>query len=205
VFALSLKKNAYLSHATAASIHSLTEQIPKTIYVNHEQSPKPKPSSGLTQEAIDRAFASKQRRSNYIFRNDSLQFVIVNGKNTGNLGVISQPTGNGALRVTGLERTLIDITVRPDYAGGVYQILQCYRAAKGRVSVNALLAQLKKIDYVYPFHQSIGFYMQMAGYEHDRWERLRKLPMKFDFYLAHNMRDKAYNPEWRLFFPKGFE
>ena len=38
--ALSLKPGAYLSHGTAAHLHNLIDQEPKTIYVNKEQSPK---------------------------------------------------------------------------------------------------------------------------------------------------------------------
>ena len=52
---LSLKRNSYLSHGTAVLLHGLTEQIPKIVYVNHEQSTKPKPGRSLTQASIDRA------------------------------------------------------------------------------------------------------------------------------------------------------
>jgi hypothetical protein len=205
VVALSIKRASYLSHATAVFLHGLTDQIPKTIYVNHEQSPKPKSSGALSQEGLNRAFANKQRRSNYIFGNEGWQFVVLSGKNTGNLGVINMPSSlRETLAVTGVERTLIDIVVRPDYGGGAYQVLEAYKAAKERMSVNVLMAHLKKLDYVYPFHQAIGFYMQRAGYAQERWERLKKLPIQFDFYLTHNINDKTYDPSWRLFFPKGF-
>jgi hypothetical protein len=73
------------------------------------------------------------------------------------------------------------------------------------MSVNVLLAILKGLDYVYPYHQAIGFYMQRAGYEESRWGRLKQLDFKYDFYLAHDLRDKVYDSEWRLFYPKGFE
>lgn len=202
---LSLKRNSYLSHGTAVFLHGLTEQIPKVIFVNHEQSPKPQ-TGGLTQQSLDRAYANKQRRSSFVFRQDEWQFIVINGKSTGNLGVVSMPNAvTEKLYLTGLERTLIDIVVRPEYAGGPYQILQAYKSAKSRMSVNALIATLKKLDYVYPFHQAIGFYMQRAGYETDRLERLKRIPFNFDFYLAHGMNDKSYDRDWRLFFPKNFE
>ncbi|MGH9747404.1 MAG: type IV toxin-antitoxin system AbiEi family antitoxin domain-containing protein [Candidatus Acidiferrales bacterium] len=204
--ALSIKNGAYLSHATAVFLQALTDQIPNIIYVNHEQSAKPKPIHSLSQEALDRAFKNKQRRSNYIFRHDEWQFVVLGGKQSGRLGVVamSSPLGE-TLQVTGLERTLIDAAVRPDYAGGVYQVLEAYRSAKSKLSVNVLMATLKKLDYVYPYHQAIGFYLQKAGYEQTRWERLKRLPQQFDFYLAHDIREKTYNTDWRLFVPKGLE
>jgi hypothetical protein len=201
---VSLRQGAYLSHASALLLQGLTDQIPKTIYVNYEQSPKPK-SGILTQEAINRAFSHKQRKSKYIFSHMEWQMVILSGKHTGKLGVVPMKSSQGEpLTVTGLERTLIDVVVRPDYAGGVYQVLQAFKSARDRMSVNVLLATLKKLDYVYPYHQAIGFYLQKAGYEPERWERIKKLPQEFDFYLAHDIRDRDYDQSWRVFFPKGF-
>jgi hypothetical protein len=203
---LSLRRNSYLSHGTAVFLHGLTEQLPKVIYVNHEQTQKPKSSGILSQESLDRAFANKQRRSNYSFRSNDWQFVLINGKQTAKLGVISMPRSpDENVQVTGLERTLIDIVVRPEYSGGPYQILEAYRSAKSRMSVNVLIATLKKLDYVYPFHQAIGFYMQKAGYEQERLDRLRRISTSYNFYLAHGIREKNFDPSWRLYVPKGFE
>lgn len=203
--ALSIKKDGYLTHATAMFLHALTDQIPKTIYVNFEQSPKPR-GELLSQESIDRAFANAQRQTKYVFTYEDSQIAILAGKNTGRYGVIAmRGPANEPVDVTNLERTLIDIAVRPDYAGGVYQVLQAFRSAREQMSVNVLLATLKRLDYVYPYHQVLGFYMQRAGYEESRLERLRQLPRRFDFYLAHDMRDKRLDNNWRLFYPAGFQ
>jgi len=203
--AASLRPGAYLSHGSAVFLHGLTQQIPKTIYVNKEQSPKFHSAAPLTQGALELAFSRPQRRSKYSFEVRQSSIVLLSGKNTGRLEVVPLQTPTGeTLEVTGIERTLIDITVRPSYAGGIYQILEAYKSAKDRLSVNTLIATLKKLDYMYPYHQAIGFYMERAGYEPSRYERLRDLGLNFDFYLAHDIRDRDYSPLWRLYFPKGF-
>jgi hypothetical protein len=44
-------------------MHKLLDSLPTELCVNYEQSEKPKPSGGLTQESLDRAFRGKQRQS----------------------------------------------------------------------------------------------------------------------------------------------
>jgi hypothetical protein len=202
--ALSLKREAYLCHGTAVAIHGLNDQIPKRFYLNKEQSPKPR-SGGLTQAGIKRAFAGKQRESRLIYRFDDSEVALLSGKNTGNLEAIEMDYGGTSVRVTSLERTLIDIAVRPAYAGGPLQVLAAYRGAKDRVSVGTIIATLKKLDYIYPFHQVIGFYMQRAGFPVSRYQRLKELGLEFDFYLAYGMKDADFISEWRLYVPEGLQ
>src|SRR5216684_7346263 len=199
-----LSPDRTLSHGTAVSLHGLTDQIPKTIYVNQEQSPKPLPSGELTQTSIDRAFSNQQRKSAYVLEYEQWRMVLLSGKNTGNLGVIKLAGPlQEQLDVTNIERTLIDIAVRPVYAGGVFQVLEAYKSARDRVSVNTLIATLKKLNYVYPYHQIIGFYMQRAGYEEKRYGRLKSLGLNFDFYLTYGVKEPEFDRQWRLHYPKG--
>jgi len=201
-----LWKGAYLSHGSAVFLHGLTDDIPKTIYVNREQSPKPAPSGGLTQERLDMAFSRPQRSSAYVLTVDEFRIVMLSGKNTGRLGVEELPDPTAETRVlpvTQLERTLIDIVVRPAYAGGVTRVAAAFRGAASHVDVPLLVVTLRRLGYVYPYHQALGFLLERAGVEPARLQPLREPGMEFDFHLVHGMRDRDYDPSWRLFFPKG--
>ena len=134
---------------------------------------------------------------------------MVNGMYTNQLGVVNdQVSYDGetkiSVRLTNIERTLIDITVRPIYAGGVFEVQKAFMLAKEQVSVNTLVAMLQKLKYVYPYHQAIGFYLERAGYKPNLLELLRRFPMDYDFYLAHEMGETEYIKDWRLYIPKGF-
>ena len=195
---------SYLCHSSALFMHGLLDRLPKEICVNYEQSEKPKPSGGLTQASLDRAFRGKQRQSAFIFRYKDHEIVVLNGKHTGGLEVRELTLTTGAnVKVTSIERTLIDVTVRPHYAGGVHHVLEAYRRARNEASVPKLIATLQKLDHVYPYHQAIGFYMERAGYPSKHLARLQAIGMDLDFYLAHNMRGTSHSPSWRLFHPEG--
>lgn len=205
---LTLKKDAYYSHYTAMRMHGLTEQIPKTIYLNHEQRPQPQNPS-LEQGRIDAAFSRKPRVSNNIIDRDDLRICLVNGMHTNQLGVISSKVSYDSnekvkVRLTNIERTLIDITVRPVYSGGVFEVGKAFELAKDQVSVNALSALFQKLKYVYPYHQAIGFYLERAGYKPSVLDMLRRFPIEYDFYLAQQMQKTRYVKEWRIFVPEGF-
>jgi len=203
--ALSIFPRSYLSHYSAVFVHHLTDQIPKTVYVNHEQKLKSVSVGELQQSRIDMAFKNAQRLSNYRASFQEHDIVALNGKNTGNLGVIeASGPQNEPLHVTTVERTLIDIAVRPVYAGGVYEVLNAYKAAAVHLSVNKLTATLKQLEHTYPYHQAIGFYLEKAGtYSEAQIDLIRKaFPMEFDFYLVHGMKETSYSERWRLHYPK---
>ena len=204
---LTLKKDCYFTHYTAVRMHGLTEQVPKTIYLNHEQ-PLHSQNGELRQDRIDAAFSRAPRVSQNTIEHGDFRVCLVNGMHTGQLGVIEQEVTyddrrRSRVRLTNFERTLIDITVRPVYAGGVSEVLTAFRLAQDQFSVNRLAAMLEKLKYVYPYHQAIGFYLERAGYKPSTIELLRRFPMEFDFYLAHQIREPQYVKAWRLYVPKG--
>jgi hypothetical protein len=200
----SLSDQGYFTHFSAIYLNDLTEQVPKTVYFNAEQ--RTSGGSGqLTQEALNRAFKAEVRLSSNVVEYKGTRIVKVNGRNTNQLGVIVKHRAKaGAVRVTDVERTLIDATVRPAYSGGVAVVAKAFELAKQSVSVNKLAAYLRKLHYVYPYHQAIGFYLERAGYEEPLLKLLEQFPIEYDFYLQHAMKSPALNKRWRLYVPKGF-
>ncbi len=202
--ALSLRPNSYLSHGTAAYLRGLLGEAPTTFYLNKEQSPKEQRGT-LTQEGLDRAFSSRPRQSNFVFSDqEGRRFVIIAGKSTNYLGVgsIKGPAGE-RLYATKVERTLVDMVVRPIYCGGVGKVLEAYRAARGQLSAKRLMATVKKLGHLYPYHQAIGFYLERAGFDGEAMDLARQPGLEFDFYLTHGMDDTVYDETWRVHYPRG--
>lgn len=212
---LGLVESSYYSHYTALRIHGLTEQVPKTIYLSHEKSSgtalgrkHPEP---FDQKAIDSAFARPPRvsKNEIELQDEQVRVVLLEGAYQGGLGVAAGEVHLGGeraliLRYTGLERTLIDIAVRPFYAGGVFEVAKAFERSKDRLSVNTLAAMLQRMAFGYPYHQVIGYYLERAKYKPSLVALFQRQPMERDFYLTHDMRKTSYLSRWRLYVPQGF-
>jgi hypothetical protein len=208
---LGLLPASFYSHYTALRLHGLTEQVPKTLYLNQEKSrpsaTAPEPVA-LTQADIDAAFARPPRISNQLAKYGDLRIMLLASSDYQQRGVTEGDVNLGDsrplhLRYTGLERTLIDCVVRPFYAGGVFEVAQAFERAREQASVNALAALLRHMHLLYPYHQALGYYLERAGYKPAALDLLRRLPMERDFYLTHAMGSTRYVPEWRLHVPQG--
>ncbi|MEZ6141246.1 MAG: type IV toxin-antitoxin system AbiEi family antitoxin [Zavarzinella sp.] len=201
----SINQDGYYSHYTAMHFHGLTEQIPKSIYFNIEQNLRPG-GGELTQAGINRSFATACRTTNNIASFREYTVYLLNGGNTDQLGVVEKVSNEGTtLRMTNLERTLIDITVRPVYSGGIAEVAKAFAEASDRVSINRLCAYLRKIAYTYPYHQSIGYYLERSGnYTKSQISQLEEFNIEFNFMLDYQMTATEYVEKWRLFIPKGF-
>ncbi len=202
--ALSLQRDSFLSHGTALTTHGMAAPE-KIIYANREQSPKDRPD-GITQAGIRLAFRNKQRQSKYIFNHSAVKYVLLNGKHTGRAGVtrVKAPSGE-TVEVTDKERTLIDVVVRPAYAGGIGRVADAYARGVNGIDVDHMIDLLQRLDHAYPYHQAIGFLLERAGRSHADCHKFEALGKEFDFYLDYGIKHPAFNKKWRLHYPAALD
>jgi predicted transcriptional regulator of viral defense system len=213
--ALSLLSKSFLSHYSSLYINDLTINHPKDIYINKEQSKKPitNGSAEISQGRIDYAFSKKMRSTtmiyNFQYQGEFYRVHVLNSKNTNNLGVVSkQPIGfSKKIKVTNLERTLIDIVVRPKYSGGVQEILESYIRAKNQIDIDKLVHYLKKFNYSYPYYKSILFFLEYAGYDSNSIMEFREKYIgnksnNVNFYLDYQIANKKLNKNIGIYYPQ---
>lgn len=215
--ALSLLSKSFLTHYSALYINDLTINNPKDIYINKEQSKKHINSSKnikqITQGRVDYAFSKKMRSTsttyNFSYHKEFYRVHVLNSKNTQNTGVISaKPIGfSKQIEVTNVERTLIDVVVRPKYSGGVKEILESYIRAEGKVNIDKLLDYLDKFDYAYPYHKSILFFLKYAKYDE---KDIAKIILRYNddprnkikFYVDYQIVNRKLDEETGVYYPK---
>lgn len=205
--AMQLRPTGYLSHLTAMQYHNLIdeEDTERLIYINVEQSPKPSPHGMLEQSRIDAAFQRPPRVTTNQAQIGDYTFYLLSGKNTNMIEVQNETVPGIArpVRITSLERTLVDIVVRPAYSGGIRRILEAYVRASERVNVEHLARTLQQLQYVYPYHQAIGFFMERSQrYTKEQLDVFHQHPKKFDFYADYQITEPEYSSEWRIYYPR---
>ena len=201
----SIKPNLFFSHYSALRIHSLTEQVPNDVYVSSKKTVYNYNSDKLlTQSAIDDAFnkpARKKERTG-VYKNKNIYLLenVVSDIDIIDFE-INSPNRQISIRVTNLEKTLIDAAIRPYYCGGIFEVIKAYELAKERISVNKILAIINRNQYKYPYAQNIGFYLEYAGYSGSQIKRIKDKISIYDFYLDHNIPNKSYSKEWKIYYP----
>jgi hypothetical protein len=197
-------RSSFFSHYSALSIHNLTIQLPKQIYLTWERKTMNYNTDmefEILQEDVDRVFNKPPRITTDKRRYKNYTINVIKGQNHNELGV--QPFRKN-LWVSDIERTLIDVAVRPFYAGGTTQVLQAFEAARKVLDTKKLYSYYVYMFFKYPYHKVIGFYLEKAGYDSEDYLPFLNLPSYIDFYLTYNILHKEYNSKWKLFIPKGF-
>lgn len=173
----SITKDSYISHHSALEFHGLSHQIFFEVFVSSSTQFKSFDFNGI--------------RYRY-------------GASKGNKGVESITT-NRNLRVTDVERTVIDCIKDIEKAGGLEELLQCIR----------LITYLdsKKLEK-YLLMYNIQFVYQKTGYILYHFKEQLKLSQDFfEFCLDRINKSKrylvdmdekglVYNSKWRLYVPK---
>lgn len=203
---LSINKNAYLSHYSAVFLHNLTNNIVKSIFIDIEKSKPLKeiPQKEISQNEIDIASYRPPRISTNIITYKIYTINLLSRKYTNNLGVITKNIDGYKAQVTNIERTLIDITVSPHYCGGCYEVLNVYRKAKGKFKIKDLAETLFELNYIYPYHQAIGFFLEKAGYSESDLKIFDSMEKKNTFFVQRELKldERKYDKRWNLFYPE---
>lgn len=89
------------------------------------------------------------------------------------------------------------------YALATKKVLAAFREASSALSIKGILEVLNGLDYRYPYHQAIGFYLSRSGFTDSDTETLLSRGIAFDFYLANKLVNPSYDKKWRLYYPRG--
>ena len=170
-----INKSAYLAYHSALEYYGLTNQV-----------------------FYEMAVASSQRFNNFEY--DGIRYFYVESKT--DIGVVNPPT-DSLIKVTELERTMVDCINRIDLCGGLEELIQCF-------SLITYVNEDKLITYLTAFNKQ--FLYQKAGFILSYFQNEMNLS-KFFFeyckskigksvrYLTYLNESDTYFNEWQLCAP----
>jgi len=206
----SMLPDGYFCNLTAIYHHSLTNQVPNAVYWCHESlaPQKRKDAAKLSDARIRTAFIKPHRHTSFVIKHNAHDILITAGTRGFDYGVEKlqrqhSPCPVGS-RVTSLERALIDAVVSPHYNGGLTSLCEYFRAAQRKLDIERMVDIYQKLDFVYPYAQSLGFFLEHCGMQSHAKELRNAFPPRQRFYVDHGAKTTwAYNERWMIFYPKG--
>lgn len=200
--------DGYFCNLSSIYYHSLTNQVPSSIYICHETiSTKPKSSNKINNTAIRSAFLKPHRYTNYIFEFNQYEIIVVDRVKGSGYGVLDVHASGAILpkhsRVTCIERALIDAVVSPHYNGGIVSVYAYFKSAHRKINLTKLVEIYRQLEFIYPYSQSIGFFLDKVGSKHAS-AFYREFPPTYTFFIDHDAKSSwSYDEKWKLYYPVG--
>jgi len=203
-----LLPKAYISHFSSIHYYNLTLELPKKIYLSIERKSNA-PHNQLNQEIINKAVCKKGRYPTMILSILGYEIYKTHSKDTNKTGIKRVLIFDKNYRITTLERTLIDIVVRSEISGGIEEVIKVYKKValeyKKNISINKIIFILKKLNYIYPYYQIIGYLLFKNGFNTDKFKK--EFEFKNNFFITRgdvncDIDKLEYNKDFRLYIPK---
>ena len=199
---------SYLSYFSSMYYHNLTQQLPKKIYLSVERK-STAPHNELQQEVINKVLCKDGRKPTIVLTILGYEIYLLHSKKANRVGIKIVQLYDKDYRITTLERTLIDIVVRNDLSGGIEEVVQVYKKAfqeyKKDISINKIIFILKKLDYIYPYHQVVGYLLSKSGFDASKFKK--EFEFKNNFFLTRgiineDIHNLDYDDEFKIYIPK---
>lgn len=199
---------SYISYFSSMYYYNLTQQLPKKLYLSIERKSNA-PHNELAQEVINKALCKEGRLPTDVLSILGYKIYLVHAKEANRVGIKRVLLFDRDYRISTLERTLVDIVIRSEISGGIEEVVSAYKKAfelyQNDIFINKIIFILKKLNYIYPYHQVIGYLLSKSGFDASNIKK--EFEFKNDFFLARgavneNLNDLDYDEEFRLYIPK---
>jgi hypothetical protein len=209
--AMAMFPDGYFCNLSSIYYHSLTNQVPNVVYICHETIGRRSGRAPAipSKTKIRNAFIKPPRHTRYILDFHEGEVVVLDRERGSDYGTSAIRRGTSlypkGARVTCIERALIDAVVSPQYNGGVASIPEYFLSAQKLLNVNKLLDIYRKLRFVYPYAQSIGFFLERAGMKRQAAKVRSAYPPRHQFYVDHSAKSSwRYDKRWMLYYPRGW-
>lgn len=160
-----------ISHFSALVFHGLTEQLPKqiTVMISRDKTGDLLPLDTEPSDWEGIPFPPARTPAAVLgtpliwFRTKPARF----------FGFTAYQPAGFSIRVTTLERTLLDALQAPETCGGIDNVLLAWALARDNIDIDRLIGYVERFDIVL-LRQRVGYLLEELGLSHERLETWRR-------------------------------
>lgn len=194
-FVYSLERNGFFSMFTSLNIQGFTNFRENFIFISKERMQRVNFSSkNITQEAIDKAFSNKPRKTKAYNTIYNYNIVMLESNNTQGVGIINY---NG-YKVSSINRAFVEIISNIQYSKTPYDVIWEFRQLKDKLDINEIFKIIEKFDFIYPYYQLAGYYLEKIGFLKEELSRFFNNKTNLIFYTMKNKTNYDLDEYWGI-------
>lgn len=194
-FAYSLENKSFFPMFTSLNIQGLSNYRNNFVFISRERKERNNfISRSLTQDAIDKAFTRNPRRTKAHDVINGYNLVLLESNNTEGIGIINY---NG-YRVSSINRAFIEIISNIHYFISPNNVINEFKIIKNKLDIDEILKIIEKFDFVYPYYQLAGYYLEEIGFTKNELFKFYSKKSDLIFYTVKNKEKYEFNEYWNI-------
>ncbi|MDN5063330.1 hypothetical protein [Aliarcobacter butzleri] len=194
-FVYSLEKNGFFSMFTSLNIQGLTNFRDNFIFISKERMKRVNfNSKDITQEAIDKAFTNKPRRTKAHDTIYNYNIVILESNNTQEIGIIKYK----GYKISSINRVFVEIISNIQYSKTPDDVIYEFKNLKDKLDINEIFNIIEKFDFVYPYYQLAGYYLEKIGFLKEELSKFFNKKTDLIFYTIKNKEKYTLDEYWAI-------
>ena len=196
-FCNSLEKNSFFSMSTALNLQGLSDFRSDYIFVSKERATRIEQGNvTLTQKDIDNAFSKKPRRTNAYDKINNHIVVLLEANNTDAFEIIEY---NG-YKVSSINRAFVEMISNVQYLQSSEAIIEVFMKIKEKLNLDTIYNIIDKFDFIYPYFQLAGFYLEKIGFPKVELEKFYTKRSELNFYTQKNKNQYGFDGYWKIYY-----
>ncbi len=196
-FCDSLEKNSFFSMSTALNLQGLSDFRRDFIFVSKERTTRIEQGNvTLTQEDIDNAFSKKPRRTNVYDKINNHIVVLLEANNTDTFEIIEY----NEYKVSSINRAFVEMISNVQYLQSSEAIIEVFAKIKDKLDIDRIYTIIEKFDFIYPYFQLAGFYLERIGFSKTELEKFYTQKSELNFYTKKNKNQYGFDGYWKIYY-----
>ncbi|WP_418186416.1 hypothetical protein [Aliarcobacter lanthieri] len=194
-FVYSLEKNCFFPMFTSLNIQGFTNFRDNFVFISKEKKHRINfKSKDITQEAIDKAFTNKPRRTKAYNTIYDYNVVMLESNNTQEVGIIKYK----GYKVSSINRAFVEIISNIQYSKSPDDVIYEFKNLKDKLDIDEIFNIIEKFDFLYPYYQLAGYYLEKIGFFKEELSKFFNKKTNLIFYTMKNKDNYTLDEYWGI-------